>query len=74
MTFPNDYQGVHRALTLGKWVEPATDLGRQFGLLAQHMVEARPRAPQAAGKKRFLEYFSVVPGRFAIPETKKPAV
>jgi Flp pilus assembly CpaE family ATPase len=74
MTFPNDYQGVHRALTLGKWVEPSTELGRQFGVLAQHMVEARPKPVAAAGKKRFLEYFSVVPGRFAIPETKKPAV
>jgi hypothetical protein len=38
------------------------------------MVEARPKPVAAAGKKRFLEYFSVVPGRFAIPETKKPAV
>jgi Flp pilus assembly CpaE family ATPase len=74
MTFPNDYQGVHRALTLGKWVEPSTELGRQFGLLAQHMVEAKARPAPVAGKKRFLEYFSVVPGRFAIPEGKKPAV
>ncbi len=74
LTFPNDYQGVHRALTLGKWVEPTTELGRQFGLLAQHMVEARAKPVAANGKKRFLEYFSVVPGRFAIQENKKPAV
>jgi pilus assembly protein CpaE len=74
MTFPNDYQGVHRALTLGKWVEPTTELGRQFGVLAQNMVETRSRPAPVAAKKRFLEYFSVVPGRLAIPEGKKPAV
>jgi pilus assembly protein CpaE len=75
MTFPNDYQGVHRALTLGKWVEPTSELGRQFGVLAQSMVESRTRGSAAPAKKRFLEYFSVVPGRFAAAtEGKKPAV
>ena len=39
MTLPNDYHGVQRALTLGRWVEPTSDLGKQFMLLAQSMVE-----------------------------------
>jgi pilus assembly protein CpaE len=34
MTFPNDYAGVHKALTLGKSVNPASDLGAGFQALA----------------------------------------
>jgi Flp pilus assembly CpaE family ATPase len=61
MTLPNDYHGVQRALTLGRWVDPATELGKQFHLLAQSIVEG-PR-PQSLPdqKKRFIEYFSLVP-------------
>lgn len=69
MTFPNDYQGVHRALTLGRWVEPTSELGRQFTLLAQLMVDNRQRTV-TPDKKRFLEYFSVVPGRLAVADKK----
>jgi pilus assembly protein CpaE len=71
MTFPNDYQGVHRALTLGRWVDQASELGRQFTLLAQTMLDNRPRAIDKG--KRFIEFFSVVPGKY--PATaKKSAV
>lgn len=64
MTFPNDYQGVQRALTEGRWVEPQSELGRQFTTLAQSMVEVRQTAGAAVPeKKRFLEFFSVVPGK-----------
>ena len=34
MSFPNDYLGVHRALTSGKHVNPASELGTGFGALA----------------------------------------
>lgn len=69
MTFLNDYQGVHRALTLGKGVDASTELGKQFIELARSMAEAQPAA---APKKRYIEYFSVTPpGRFALAETKK---
>src|SRR5207253_10252753 len=71
MTFPNDYQGVHRALTFGGWVDPATELGRQFALLAQTMLDNRPRAVDS--RKRFIEFFSVVPGKYPAV-VKKPAV
>lgn len=71
MTFPNDYQGVHRALTFGRWVDPTTELGKQFTVLAQTMIENRPQAID--GRKRFIEFFSIVPGtKYAIE--KKPAV
>lgn len=38
MTFVNDYTGVHKALTMGKHVDPASELGRQFGALAKMMI------------------------------------
>jgi pilus assembly protein CpaE len=64
LTFPNDYQGVQRALTEGRWVEPHSDLGKQFTTLAQSMIDIRHRAGSAAPeKKRFLEFFSVVPAK-----------
>jgi pilus assembly protein CpaE len=60
MTFPNDYQGVQRALTAGKWVEPNGELGKQFTALANAMFEHKPAAA-VPDKKRFIEFFSVVP-------------
>lgn len=72
MTFPNDYQGVHRALTFGRWVDPTTELGRQFTLLSQIMLDTRPH-PVVQRSKRFIEFFSVIPGKLAVAE-KKPAV
>ena len=71
MTLPNDYVGVHRALTLGKGVEAGSELGKQFSLLAQSMTE-KPQT-SVESKKRFLEYFSVVPPQYAVAETKKSA-
>ncbi len=74
MTFPNDYQGVHRALTLGRWVEPASELGKQFTFLSQVMLDDRHLSGRDS-RKKFIEFFSVIPGKLsAVPETKKPAV
>jgi pilus assembly protein CpaE len=72
MTFPNDYQGVHRALTFGRWVEPATELGRQFTLLSQTMLENRPRAVDH--RKKFIEFFSLGSGKYQVKDAQKPAV
>lgn len=72
LTFPNDYQGVHRSLTFGRWVDPATELGRQFTLLGQTMLDHRPRAID--NRKRFIEFFSVAaPAKFPVT-AKKTAV
>jgi len=60
MTLPNDYQCVQRALTAGRWVEPGSDLGKQFTALVQTMFEQKPAVAQE-NKKRFIEFFSVVP-------------
>jgi len=65
MTFPNDYQGVQRSLTFGRWVEPNTDLGKQFALLAQTMLGHRA-VQSVADKKKFIEFFSVVPGKAVV--------
>jgi pilus assembly protein CpaE len=72
MTFPNDYQGVQRALTVGRWVEPSSELAKQCALLSNTMLDRKP-IPVNDAKKKFIEYFSVVPGRFG-GEAKKPAV
>jgi len=77
MTFPNDYYGVQRALTMGRWVEPNSDLGKQFYHLAQTLLDRRPAPQPLDQKKRFIEYFSIIPGRYnalsTTPENKKTA-
>ena len=65
MTFPNDYQGVHRSLTMGRNVETSTDLGKQFSKLALSMLE-RKVAAAPEHKRRFVEYFSLLPGRYSL--------
>ena len=69
MTFPNDYQGVQRAMTAGRWVESASELGRQFGALAHNMLEGKS-TPAPEAKKRFIEFFSVVPSKAVTPARK----
>jgi pilus assembly protein CpaE len=69
MTFPNDYQGVQRAMTAGSWVDSSCELGRQLTSLAQCMLEAKI-APAPEPKKRFIEFFSVVPGKGITPSRK----
>ncbi len=70
MTFPNDYQGVQRAMTAGRWVDASSDLGHQFTSLAQSMLEAKAAAAAPEPKKRFIEFFSVVPGKAVAPVRK----
>jgi pilus assembly protein CpaE len=72
LALPNDYQGVHRALTIGKQVDPASELGRQFTNLAHIMADRKINVVEQ--KKRLVEYFSLLPGRVSLlGETKKPA-
>jgi pilus assembly protein CpaE len=58
MEFPNDYRGVHTALTSGREVEAETDLGKQFIRLSYEIMEKSPPV-RPNSKKKFLEYFSV---------------
>ncbi len=63
LTLPNDYNGVHRALTAGRSIDVDTELGRGFQRLAQSLVTKRQSPVAAAAKKRFIEYFSIMPSR-----------
>jgi Flp pilus assembly CpaE family ATPase len=74
-TFPNDYNGVQRALQNGKAVDPTSDLGKQFEILAKTILAAKKPTEEAKEpKKKLAEYFSILPGRFSIfPESKKTA-
>ncbi len=56
-------------MTAGRWVETSSELGRQFTSLAQCMLEAKT-APAPEPKKRFIEFFSVVPGKAVTPARK----
>ena len=56
--FGNDYYGVNRAVTSGKWLEPSTELGNEFDQFASELLEKKT-APAPAPRKRFLEYFAV---------------
>jgi pilus assembly protein CpaE len=73
MTFPNDYHGVQRAVTEGRWVESNSDLGKQFNSLAQSMLESK-QGGAADSKKKFIEFFSVVPGKATAREQQKKSV
>lgn len=52
MTFPNDYAGVHKALTAGKSVDPSSELGNRCRELAETMIPSKVAA--APEKKRSL--------------------
>jgi pilus assembly protein CpaE len=47
MTFPNDYSGVHHALTVGKQVDPSSPLGSRIRELAEAMA-GKKASPKAA--------------------------
>lgn len=67
MTFPNDYHGVHTALTAGKQVEANSELGRHFHNLAETMLDGKTVAPGSAApaakakKKGLLDLFNFKP-------------
>jgi len=45
-TFPNDYAGVHRALSAGKSVNADSELGRGFRALAESICKSGPPASE----------------------------
>jgi pilus assembly protein CpaE len=61
MAFPNDYTGVHRALTLGTFTQRTSEFGRAFDALAKAVFDGG--AQQHAQPRRFVEYFSIQPAR-----------
>lgn len=71
LCLPNDYHGVHRALTAAHAVEAGSELGKQYMALARTMVDIKQ--PQPAPRKRLVEYFSIAPARYTLMDGKKPA-
>jgi pilus assembly protein CpaE len=53
MSFPNDYVGVHKAITAGKHVNPASELGAGFRALAES-IRSGNKPPQPV-KPGFME-------------------
>ncbi len=53
MSFPNDYLGVHRALTSGKHVNPSSELGAGFAALAAAIRNGEP--PKSAARPGLLD-------------------
>ena len=60
-SFPNDPGCVSSAMSEGTSVSPKSGLGRQFGLFAASMVQTDTGPPPATRKRRFIEYFALVP-------------
>ena len=54
MTLPNDYVGVHKALTAGKPVHPASPLGAKFRQLAETMVTSPTTGSPETGASKFM--------------------
>jgi pilus assembly protein CpaE len=54
-SFPNDYIGVNKAMTAGKWMDPDTEMGRMFSEFAKSLIEKKPVVKEP---KKFLEFLS----------------
>jgi pilus assembly protein CpaE len=63
-TFPNDYNGVNKAMTEGKWMDPESDMGQQFESFAQSLIEKKIISKEP---KKFLEFLSA-PNRLMAPQ------
>jgi pilus assembly protein CpaE len=53
MSFPNDYSGVHKALTEGKDVSASSPLGARYQELAESMLVKK--TPEAGRKRGFID-------------------
>ena len=68
MTFPNDYETVQKAVSEGAPVGRHTSLGRCFWRLAESLGGAKA----VETKRRFVEYFSLLPAKYSLsPSSKK---
>jgi pilus assembly protein CpaE len=72
IAFPNDYKGVHSAVSSGKPVEWNSDLGKRFRAEAKALLSGGQ--PASDSKRRFVEYFSIVPARYSLAPTEKKPV
>jgi pilus assembly protein CpaE len=70
MTLPNDYDTVQKAVSEGKPVGRHTSLGKCFQRLAESLAGGKQNSVET--KRRFVEYFSLLPARYSLkPSTSK---
>jgi len=70
-SFPNDYQGINRAVTAGALVPPNSEMGKCYTSFADTLVEEPSKGQQQggdSGKRKFVEFFSA--GRTNSPAAK----
>ncbi len=70
-TFLNDPRRVSKAMEAGTCVEPKSELGRQFEAFAEGLAGPQTVAPQPTAKRRFVEYFAIVPSSYHTVEEKR---
>jgi Flp pilus assembly CpaE family ATPase len=70
-TLQNDPRGVSNAMHAGTAVDPKSGLGRQLGAFADNILGAETSPPPAAPKRRFIEYFAIVPSDFQAAAKKR---
>jgi pilus assembly protein CpaE len=63
-SFPNDYVGVNKAMTAGKWMEADTEMGHMVADFAKSLIDKKPAAKES---KKFLEFLST-PNRLLAPQ------
>jgi Flp pilus assembly CpaE family ATPase len=61
--FPNDYAAIGKAIAAGMAVPRTYEFGKQCLALAQNLLSKQ--VEPVAEKRRFVEYFSIVPARFS---------
>jgi pilus assembly protein CpaE len=62
-TFPNDYNGINKAMTAGKWIDPESEIGGMSTDFAKALMEKKNVAKEP---KKFLEFLST-PSRQLAP-------
>ncbi len=69
VSFPNDYTGVHRALTAGTFVPSNSELGKAFDALVKAVLDGGPQ--KNSPQRRFVEYFSLLPASHLMQQESK---
>jgi pilus assembly protein CpaE len=69
VTFPDDPKTVFESAKTASAVSPNTELARQINTLADMLI-ARKSPAVAPKKQRFVDYFSIVPGKYRFSEVR----
>jgi pilus assembly protein CpaE len=74
-TFSNDARRISHAMRAGTSIDPRCELGRQFEAFAKSLAGEAPDAAKGAvpdsPRKRFIEYFAVVPSTYHVDSAKR---